>query len=158
MTYFMSYFWGPAENWGDKKIKTTSFHQYPWNSEVETTWISLIGCRDDTIRHLASFFNIPTRNVQNMENKIMMETLWAINRHYSYITNICIFSAFLAYFHNWIATYFLTLNPLQVPKGQFLLGFWNVLVLSLVLNFESFFCDLLASVGLLNKNGCKGQH
>ena len=37
-------------------------------------------------------------------------------------------------------------------------GFWNVLVLVLVLNFESFFCDLLASVGLVNKNGCKGQH
>ena len=30
--------------------------------------------------------------------------------------------------------------------------------LVLVLNFESFFCDLLASVGLVNKNGCKGQH
>jgi hypothetical protein len=27
----------------------------------------------------------------------------------------------------------------------------------LVLNFESFFCDLLASVGLVNKNGCKGK-
>ena len=24
-------------------IKTTSFHQYSWNSEVETTWIRLIG-------------------------------------------------------------------------------------------------------------------
>ena len=30
--------------------------------------------------------------------------------------------------------------------------------LVLLLNFESFFCDLLASVGLVNKNGCKGQH
>ena len=26
-----------------KKLKTKSFHQYSWNSEVETTWISLIG-------------------------------------------------------------------------------------------------------------------
>ena len=26
------------------------------------------------------------------------------------------------------------------------------------LNFESFFFDLLASVGLGNKDGCKGQH
>ena len=34
-----SYFWGPVE----KKIKTMLFHQYSWNSEVETTWISLIG-------------------------------------------------------------------------------------------------------------------
>ena len=25
-----------------KKIKSTSFHQYSWNSEVETKWISLI--------------------------------------------------------------------------------------------------------------------
>ena len=32
------------------------------------------------------------------------------------------------------------------------------IVLVLVLNFESFFCDFLASVGLVNKNGCKGQH
>ena len=29
--------------------------------------------------------------------------------------------------------------------------------LVLVLDFESFFCDLLASVDLVNKNGCKGQ-
>ena len=27
----------------DKKIKTTSFDQYSWNSKVEKTWISLIG-------------------------------------------------------------------------------------------------------------------
>ena len=27
---------------GQKKIKSKSFHQYSWNSEVETTWISLI--------------------------------------------------------------------------------------------------------------------
>ena len=43
-------------------------------------------------------------------------------------------------------------------KGGGMLRFWNVLVLVLVLNFESFFCDLFASVGLVNKNGCKGQH
>ena len=30
--------WGPSLNWGDeKKMKSTSFHQYSWNSEVETT-------------------------------------------------------------------------------------------------------------------------
>ena len=28
---------------GTKKIKSTSFHQYSCNSEVETTWISWIG-------------------------------------------------------------------------------------------------------------------
>ena len=28
---------------GTKKIKTTLSNQYSWNSEVETTWISLIG-------------------------------------------------------------------------------------------------------------------
>jgi hypothetical protein len=28
---------------GTKKIKTTMFHQYSYNTEVETTWISLIG-------------------------------------------------------------------------------------------------------------------
>ena len=38
-----SYFWGPAQGGGDKKIKTTLFHQYSWNSEVETTCVSLIG-------------------------------------------------------------------------------------------------------------------
>ena len=30
--------------------------------------------------------------------------------------------------------------------------------LVLVLNFESIFCDLLASVSLVNKNGYKGKH
>ena len=34
----------------------------------------------------------------------------------------------------------------------------DVLVLVLVLNFEPFFYDLIASVGLANKNGCKSQH
>ena len=33
---------------GTKKIKSTSFHQYSWNSEVETTWISLIGWHHKT--------------------------------------------------------------------------------------------------------------
>ena len=33
---------------GTKKIKSTSFHQYLWNSEVETTWISLIGWHHKT--------------------------------------------------------------------------------------------------------------
>ena len=49
-----------------------------------------------------------------------------------------------------------------LKRLKYLKRFWNgiviVLVLVLVLNFESFFCDLLASVGLVNKNGCKGQH
>ena len=43
-------------------------------------------------------------------------------------------------------------------KGGGMLRFWNVLVLVLVLNFESILCDLLASVSLVNKNGCKGKH
>ena len=33
---------------GMKKIKSTSFHQYSWNSEVETTWINLIGWHHKT--------------------------------------------------------------------------------------------------------------
>ena len=33
---------------GMKKIKSTSFHQYSWYSEVETTWISLIGWHHKT--------------------------------------------------------------------------------------------------------------
>ena len=35
---------------------------------------------------------------------------------------------------------------------------FSIMTLVLVLNFESFFCDLIASVGLVNKNGCKGLH
>ena len=31
-----------------KIIKSTAFHQYSWNSEVETTWISLIGWHHTT--------------------------------------------------------------------------------------------------------------
>ena len=33
---------------GTKKLKSTSFHQYSWSSEVETTWISLIGWHHKT--------------------------------------------------------------------------------------------------------------
>ena len=43
----------------------------------------------------------------------------------------------------------------QITKEGGMLRFWNVLVLVLVMNFESIFCDLLASVSLVNKNGCK---
>ena len=53
-----------------------------------------------------------------------------------------------------------TQKAIAIIEGGGMLRFWNVsvLVLVLVLNFESFFCDLLASVGLVNKNGCKDQH
>ena len=47
-------------------------------------------------------------------------------------------------------------KSILTTKGGGMLRFWNVLVL--VLNFESMFCDLLASVSLVNKNGCKGKH
>ena len=36
----------------------------------------------------------------------------------------------------------------------YLKRFWNGIVLVLVLHFESFLGDLIASVGLVNKNGC----
>ena len=46
---FIFYFWSSQflrllqQVEGTKKIKPKSFHQYSWNSEVDTTWISLIG-------------------------------------------------------------------------------------------------------------------
>ena len=45
---FIFRFWSsqclrPCRKPRGQKIKTTSFHQYLWNSELETTWISLIG-------------------------------------------------------------------------------------------------------------------
>ena len=45
-------FWGPAKSRGDKKIKSRSFHQYSWNSEVETIWISLISWHHKTSNKL----------------------------------------------------------------------------------------------------------
>ena len=43
MAYFTFLLLRPCTKWRDEeKIKTMSFHQYSWNSEVETTWISLI--------------------------------------------------------------------------------------------------------------------
>ena len=33
---------------GMEKMKSMSFHPYSWNSEVETTWISLIGWHHKT--------------------------------------------------------------------------------------------------------------
>ena len=38
----------PQKPSGTKKSKSRSFHQYSWNSEVETTWISLIGWHHKT--------------------------------------------------------------------------------------------------------------
>ena len=45
-------------------------------------------------------------------------------------------------------------------KLMYLKKFWTGIVLGMVivLNFESFFFALLASVSLGNKNGCKFQH
>ena len=43
MTYFMLLLLRPCTKWrGQKKIKSMSFHQYSWNFEVESTWVSLI--------------------------------------------------------------------------------------------------------------------
>ena len=43
---------------GRKKIKWTSFHQYSWISEIETTWISLI--TPYHIYYLISFYQFDT--------------------------------------------------------------------------------------------------
>ena len=44
MIYFMLLLLRPCPKCrGPKKIKSMLFHQYSWNSEVETTWIILIG-------------------------------------------------------------------------------------------------------------------
>ena len=40
---------------GTKEIKSTLFHQYSWNSEVETTWISLIGWHHKTSNGKVSY-------------------------------------------------------------------------------------------------------
>ena len=47
-----------------------------------------------------------------------------------------------------------------LKRLEYMKKFWTgfIVVLVLLLNFESFFSDLLASVDLGNKNGCKGQH
>ena len=55
--FFILNFWSsqcwrllrPCTKWrGQKKMKSISFHQYSWNSEVETTWIGLIGWHHKT--------------------------------------------------------------------------------------------------------------
>ena len=38
----------PCRRWRGWKKKSMSFHQYSWNFEVETTWISLIGWHHKT--------------------------------------------------------------------------------------------------------------
>ena len=43
---------------GTKKIKSMSFHQYSWNSEVDTTWISLIGWHHKTSNNYAEKRNV----------------------------------------------------------------------------------------------------
>ena len=43
-----SRFLRPCIKWRGRKKKSTSFHQNSWNSEVETTWISLIGWHHKT--------------------------------------------------------------------------------------------------------------
>ena len=63
---------------GTKKIKSTSFHQYSWNSEVETTWISLIGWHHKTSNNYLPIYSleklcftvlITLFNFQNFGNK-----------------------------------------------------------------------------------------
>ena len=49
----------PQKMEGMKKIKSMSFHHFSWNSEVETTWISLIGWHHKTSNtYLNSIYNL----------------------------------------------------------------------------------------------------
>ena len=73
------------------------------------------------------------------------------------LTDCIRFMIFQGQFFLWYQTFFMIQNLFRFEGGG-MLRFWNVLVLVLVLNFESIFCDLLASVSLVNKNGCKGKH
>ena len=70
---------------GTKKIKSMSFHQYSWNSEVETTWISSIGWHHKTsiiysisdsirdIQRLESGDNKPGENTWKILNENMQD-------------------------------------------------------------------------------------
>ena len=76
--FFILNFWSsrcsrplkPCTKWRGK-IKSMSFHQCSWNSEVETTWISLIGWHHKTSNMyvLGMFFNQGHRNSVAQENR-----------------------------------------------------------------------------------------
>ena len=64
---------------GTKKIKKTSFHQYSWNSEVETTWISLIGWPHKTsTRYYLNDLNITLASIFHLSNLSSSRALWDI--------------------------------------------------------------------------------
>ena len=94
----------PCTKWRrQKKIKSTSIHQYSWNSEVETKWISLIGwhhktsivlCRPSSMYQyqLWSLFNSnKIRKKNNLiifyfffeSNLIISYNLWVMSRSFT---------------------------------------------------------------------------
>ena len=60
---------------GMKKIKSTSFHQYSWNSEVETTWISLIGWHHKT----SSTYIVPSHyKLREVVKKVGVDSVFSV--------------------------------------------------------------------------------
>ena len=60
---------------GTKKIKSTSFHLYSWNSEVETNWISLISWHHKTSNIHQWCFIHPAFLAFNQDNACTMSLL-----------------------------------------------------------------------------------
>ena len=58
---------------GKKKINSSSFRQYSWNSEVETTWIRLIGWH-----HKTSSLDVLRRAVRTGGVGILFEDQMAV--------------------------------------------------------------------------------
>ena len=92
----------PCTKWrGQKKLKSMSFHQYSWNSEVETTWISLIGWHHKTSsKHLSLVNKIGDKTVHCISKVLSDETVFVDdNLWFVIISNDILFEKLLIESH-----------------------------------------------------------
>ena len=85
---------------GTKK-KSMSFHQYSWNSEVETTWISLIGWHHKTSsKHLSLVNKVGDKTVHCISKVLSDETVFVDdNLWFVIISNDILFEKLLIESH-----------------------------------------------------------
>ena len=93
---------------GTKKIKSTSFHQYSWNSEVQTTWISLIGWHHKTSNEyvliMMSHFSHGVGSCRESTALISYHRLqsWILSGYMIYCGRHCVIrSCRMAWIHSW---------------------------------------------------------
>ena len=132
-----SSFWGPTKSRRNQKIILRWFQLYSWNSEVETTWISLIGWPHRTSNVYVQIWNLifPLVDNHNVPIELWFLCTWSIfikitvkgdcfeigmSWHFKFVVSnvLCMSSAdsLMTKFEYWIFFYFSTNKKSSVKQ------------------------------------------